>query len=310
MNIIDPTIPAPFPAVLLFFEISRTVISTCSAGIALFVIGIWALRKDIADTRGLDKVIALSNLCLAMPLAVFGAEHFAAAKGIMQIVPSFMPWPLFWTYFVGLALLAASLSIATKIQAGWAGLLFGIMMFLFVAMMDIPGTIAKPHDRFNWALTLRELSFGSGGWCFAGLAFDGRAQGKSKLVTIARIVIGIGAMVYGVEHFLHPINVPGVPLAKVMPEWIPMRSLIGYVTGAMLIVGGACMLVAKKTRMAATYLGAWITLLVLVIYGPILIASLLDPSTDVKVEGINYFFDTLLYAGTVLALANASPRVD
>ncbi len=62
--------------------------------------------------------------------------------------------------------------------------------------------------------------------------------------------------------------------------------------------------------MAATYLGTWIVLLVVFIYGPILIASLPDPSTDVKVEGLNYFFDTLLYAGVILALASAAPRTD
>jgi hypothetical protein len=45
-------------------------------------------------------------------------------------------------------------------------------------------------------------------------------------------------------------------------------------------------------------------------YGPILIASLADPSTDVKVEGINYFLDTLLFAGAILALAGATPRTD
>ena len=48
-----------------------------------------------------------------------------------------MPWRLFWAYFVGFALLAASLSIATKIQVRWSGLLFGIMMFLFVVTLDI-----------------------------------------------------------------------------------------------------------------------------------------------------------------------------
>jgi len=51
-------------------------------------------------------------------------------------------------------------------------------------------------------------------------------------------------------------------------------------------------------------------LLVIFIYGPILATSLLDPSTDVKVEGLNYFFDTLLFAGTILALASATPRTD
>jgi hypothetical protein len=60
--------------------------------------------------------------------------------------------------------------------------------------------------------------------------------------------------------------------------------------------------------MAATYLGAWILLMVVFVYGPILIASLADPRTEVKVEGLNYFFDTLLFAGTILALAKATPR--
>jgi len=110
---------------------------------------------------------------------------------------------------------------------------------------------------------------------------------------------------YGVENFLYPINAPGVPLEKVMPTWIPARLLIGYVTGAILVVGGVGILSMKKARMAATYLGTWILLLVLVVYGPILVVSLLDPSTAVKVEGLNYFFDTLLFAGTVLALASA-----
>ena len=86
-----------------------------------------------------------------------------------------------------------------------------------------------------------------------------------------------------------------------MPAWIPGRLLIGYLTGAFLLVGGASILLAKKTRLAATYLGAWLVLLVLFIYGPVLTASLADPSTAVKVEGINYFFDTLLFAGAILA---------
>jgi len=301
------------PAILAaFFEISRTVVSTCSAGVVVLLIGLLATTRDFTEARGLDKIVALANLCFAMPLAVFGAEHFAAAKGIMQLVPKFMPWPLFWTYFVGFALLAASLSIATKIQVGWSGLLFGIMMFLFVAMMDFPGALAHPHYRFSWTYVLREMSFGGGGWILAGDALrePGRGQGGSKLITVGRVLIGIAAVFYGVEHFLHPLNVPGVPLEKFMPTWIPARVLISYLTGAILLIAGLCILRAKKTRTAATYLGTWIFLLVLVVYGPILIASLLDPSTDVKVDGINYFFDTLLFAGAILALASATPRTE
>lgn len=292
-----------------FFEVSRTATSMCFVGIALLLIGLWAAKRDVVNARGPAKVVALANLCFAAPLAVFGAEHFSAAQGIMQIVPKFMPWPLFWTYLVGAGLLAASLSIATKVQVQWSGLLFGIMMFLFVAMMDLPGTLANVHNRISWVLLCREMSFGAGGWVLAGGAMQaGRSQAGSKLITVGRVVIGPAAMFYGVEHFLHPINVPGVPLEKLMPAWIPAPHLISYLTGAILLVAGTAILLNKKVPVAATYLGSWIFLLVLFVYGPILIASLLDPSTDVKVEGLNYFFDTLLYAGTILALARATPR--
>ena len=291
-----------------FFEISRTAVSMCSTGILLFLIATWAAKADIARDRGLDKVVALSNLCFAIPLAVFGALHLSAARGLMQLVPAYMPWRLFWAYFVGCALLAASLSIATKIQVQWSGLLFGIMMFLFVALLMIPGAIATPRDRIAWTLVCRESSFGSGGLLLAAAAM--RWQGKNKLIAVGRVVIGFAATFYGVEHFLHPANVPGVPLEKFTPLWIPGHRLITYLTGAILIVAGICILLNRKTRMAATYLGTWIVLLVLFVYGPILIASLADPSTDVKVEGINYFADTLLYGGTILALASATPRTE
>lgn len=292
---------------LTIFQFPSTVLSTCSAGIALCAIGLLPAKADVAQARGLDKIVALSHLCFAIPLAVFGAEHFADARSIMQGVPAFMPWHLFWTYFVGAALLAASLSIATKTQVRWSGLLFGIMMFLFVAMMDLPQTLADPHKRISWVLLLRQMSFGSGGWCLAGLAMEGgRPPAKSRLVPVARVVIGIAAIFYSLQQFLHPTLAPGVPLAKPMAGWLPAR-FIGYLTGVILLVGGISILLARKTRLAATYLGAWILLLVLFVYGPMLMAAFLDPSTAVRVEGINYFFDTLLFAGTILALAAASP---
>ncbi len=291
-----------------FFEISRAAVSMCGAGILLFLVALWAAKTDVARASGLDKIVALSNLCFAIPLAVFGAEHLSGAKFLMLMVPSYIPWRLFWAYFVGFALLAASLSIATKIQMRWSGLLFGIMMFLFVAMLHIPRALASPGDRIPWTIVLREMSFAGGGWILAGSAM--RGPGGSKLITVGRVLVAIAAIFFAIEHFLHPAGCPGVPLEKLTPVWIPGRLLIGYLTGAILLVAGVGMLLAKKTRMAATYLGTWLVLLVLFIYGPILIAQLSDASIAVKVEGINYFADTLLFAGAILALASATKHTD
>jgi uncharacterized membrane protein YphA (DoxX/SURF4 family) len=308
-----PTLASFFT--LTFFEIPHSATLLCSAGIVIFLIGIVTAKNDLVQTQGLDRAVALSNLCFAMPLAVFGTQHFTDTQSIAQMVPSFMPWHLFWTYFVGIAMLAASLSIAAKVQVQWSGLLFGIMMFVFVAMMDLPGALADRHNRIAWILMLRELSFGCGGWCLAGFAMQGEgAPGgyskiKSKLITVARIVIGVAAVVYGAQQFLYPKLAPGVPLERPMDAWIPARAVIGYLTGVILLVCGVFILLARKTRTAAAYLGSWILLLVLFVYGPMLIAALQNPNTGEKVVGIDYFFDTLLYAGTVLALANASPHV-
>ena len=306
------------PILVAFFEISRTVVSMCTAGMLLFLIALWAAKVDIGRARGLEKIVALSNLCFAIPLAVFGALHLSAAQGLMTMVPAYMPWRLFWAYFVGCALIAASLSIATKIQLRWSGLLFGCMMFLFVAMLHIPRALANPGDRFAWTIVIREMSFAGGGWILAGNSIlagnatreQGRGRFASTLVTVGRVLIAIAAIFFGVEHFLHPANVPGVPLEKLMPAWIPGHRLISYLTGAILLVAGVSFLLNRKTRMAATYLGTWLVLLVLFVYGPILISALANPGTDVQVEGINYFADTLLFAGTILALASATPRTD
>jgi hypothetical protein len=296
---------------LLLFEISPIAISMCSAATALFIIGILAARRDLAQARGLDKIVALSNVYFAIPLAAFGAEHLAAGRSLAKGVPAYMPGRLFWAYFVGFALIAASLSIATNIQVRWSGLLFGIMMFMFDAMLHIPRALADPHNRISWVIVLREMSFGSGAWILSGSAIDGwRARGRSVLVNVSRVLIGITAVFFSVQHFLHPALAPGVPLEKPMAEWIPAGVAIGYLTGAILFVSGLCILLAKITRIAASALGIWIVLLVVFVYGPMLIAALLDPRTAVKVEGINYFADTLLFAGVILALARASPRPD
>jgi uncharacterized membrane protein len=293
-----------------FFEFSPTAFSMSAAILALLLIGLLAAKNDIAQARGLDKIVALTNMCFAIPLAAFGAEHLSGAKFLMNLVPPYMPWRLFWAYFVGFALIAASLSIGTKTQVRWSGLLFGTMMFLFVAMIHFPGAV-RSGERILWTIVIREMSFGGGGWVLAGIAMGGSHAPGKNLITVGRVLIAIAAIFFGLQHFLHPLGLPGVPLEKQMASWIPARPIIDYLTGTFLIVAGFCFLLARKTRMAATYLGAWIVLLVVVIYGPVLIAALVDPSTAVKVEGLNYFADTLLFGGAILSLARAAtPRHD
>jgi uncharacterized membrane protein len=127
---------------------------------------------------------------------------------------------------------------------------------------------------------------------------------------VGRIVIALAAIFFGIQHFLHPLGLPGVPLQREMPLWVPARMLIDYVTGAALLVAGVSILLNKKARIVAAAVCGWILLTILVIYGPVMIGALSDPSIGAKVEGINYFADTLFFAGVILAAASAAPRSD
>ena len=54
------------------------------AGLALLVIGLLAAKNDLARARGIDKIVALTYLCFAIPLAVFGAEHLSGEKLLLE----------------------------------------------------------------------------------------------------------------------------------------------------------------------------------------------------------------------------------
>ena len=79
------------PTIATFFESAPVVVATCTAGIAVFLIGVWFSIKEIAVAHASDKIAALSNLCVAVPLAVFGAEHLSGVQLVLGAVPKYVP---------------------------------------------------------------------------------------------------------------------------------------------------------------------------------------------------------------------------
>jgi uncharacterized membrane protein len=274
----------------------------------LFIIGFIKIVSELSQEHTVDKIMPFGRMFFAIPMAVFGSEHFTATADIAAIVPRWIPAHTFWVYLVGAAFICAALSIALLIQARLAAALVGMTLLIFVLVMDLPGTIAHPGNRFFWALALRQLAFSGGAFAFAMSPGStrpktpSRAQLTKALAAIPRFFIGIPALFYGVEHLLHPEYVPGISLQKLTPDWIPGRIVLSYFVGVILILAAVCLLVNKKTRMAATVLGLTILLTVLWIYLPMLLAAPTD------VVALNFFFDTLLFSGTILLLANAMDK--
>jgi uncharacterized membrane protein YphA (DoxX/SURF4 family) len=266
--------------------------------VVIFIYGDWQ------KARGLDKLILFGPLFYAAPLAGFGTEHFTLTKAIASIVPAWIPYHYFWAYFVGACFIAAGFSLVTRIQARLSASLLALTFFLFVVLMDAPGWAKNPRDRFALTFVLRELSFGAGPLALAAsLTQQWRERGTHILATIARYVIAITVLFYGFEQFLHGDHVPGVPLEPLTAPYVFGHAIWTYVAAVVYAAGGILLLIGKKTRAAATWVGLSVLFVELVVYVPIAVVE--RASID---NGFNYLGDTLMFCGAVLLLATAMPH--
>jgi len=260
--------------------------------------GLLASWRELRDAPFADKLIVLGPVFFAIPLALFGTQHFVQTKPIMGLIPRWIPAHLFFALLVGACLIAAGLSIATRINSVLAASLVAVMFVCFEALLMIPGAVADPHNRFNWIIVLREFTFCAGALSIAAMrAQTWSDRARNAVRTFVRLELGLALTFYAVQQFLYPAHVPGVPLELVTPTWIPGHAIWCYLTGAVYLVAGLCLLANRRARLAATAAGAMLLLLMLAVYLPMLVAKPLD------MEAIDYFFDTLLYSGSVLSVA-------
>jgi uncharacterized membrane protein len=266
-----------------------------AAGIAALVAGLVLVRARFRTARGAGKILVLGPVFEAVALAMFAAEHFTAARDLAGIVPKWLPGPLFWTYFFGVALAAAAVSFLVWRCVRWSAMLLALFFLLVVATVDLPGLPKNMHDRFFWILTVRETCFAGGAMVLAGSLWRG-ALGN-VLMRVGRLVVAATMIFYAIEHFLYPRNVPGVPLEKMTPGWIPGAAVLADFVGVVLLIAGIALLIEWRIEVAAASAGVVLVLLVAFFYVPIFLTETHSP---LAVEGLNYVGDTLLFGATVL----------
>ncbi len=200
------------------------------AGLAALVAGLVLARERFRAAGGVERVLVLGPILEAVALAVFAAEHFTAAHDLMGVVPRWLPGALFWTYFVGVAWLAAAVSFIAWRQVRWSASLSALLFLIIVATVSLPGLPKHVHERLYWTLVVRETSFAGGAMVLAGGVWPREGWVRIALVRIGRGIVATVMIFYAIQHFLFPKFVPGVPLEKPMPEWAPAMPL-SYLVG-------------------------------------------------------------------------------
>jgi len=273
---------------------------SCFAAV-LFALGVFlTVRKSAAQTNVLDRVIAFGPFFFGWPLAVFGAQHIVFLSLVVNGVPAWMPGHLFWALFVGVALIAAALSLTTGIMADKAALLAGVMLFCFVLMIYVPNLVQNPGDLAVTQL-LRDLSMSGGALALAGtLAENGRWSKLGWIAVVGRYFFALGIVDFGVENFLHPQYAPVVPEPDLMmPAWIPAHMVYAWFSGVILVACGVAMLVNFRTRLAGVVAGIAFFALTIFFYLPM---EVVHPSIEISGE-LDQLAQALGMSGAALLVA-------
>jgi uncharacterized membrane protein len=306
---------------LAALSIPSAVLWPYFAGGAILLIGSVAARKyRVRQADGLDRIVFLGPLLLAIPMAIFGGDHFMAAPFVAKIVPSWIPGHLFWTYFVGVALIAAAFSLATRIQPRLSAALLGIMIFIFVLTIHIPSCFATPYDKTRLTIVLRDSTLAAAALAFAASQSEDSREGRTEgwlqslrlqsvgriWIVVARFLIAISIAVFGIDQYLNPTFAPGIPqegpVFVAMPAWIPGHVFWAYLTGTIFVVCAIGLTTRRYARSAATVLGLTVLALAVFIYLPITISK----ASDIA-NGLNYLAIHSALAGAALLLACSLP---
>ena len=173
----------------------------------------------------------VGRLLIALPMLVYPVLHFIYTDFVASIIPPWIPWHLFWTYFTALTIFAAGLAILFKKVAQLAAALLAVEILLFCLLIHLPLLFHSPANEWAHRQMFGDMpsrvnnafkDFGLSGavFLFAG-AQSGRwrVSGRDSLSTFGLAIVSISIVGFAIVHFVNPAFAPGIP---------PMEVSIGF----------------------------------------------------------------------------------
>ncbi len=234
----------------------------------------------------LNRITEQGRMIFGVAIVALGGEHLICANIAAQpfpaqfhaiVIPA-IPWiPAHpWlAYVTGAALVVAGLSILLNMQARAGALLFGGLFLGCDLILHVPRMVVVPQ---NWGLrgeVCEMLALSSAAFVLAGTSAraDGSAGRWDRAVTnIGRVLFGIAAVVFGVDHFL-ALNL----IASLIPAWMPGHIFLASLTGAAMIAAGVSIVTKWKGGLGAFGLGMMFLLFVLSLHVPRVLAAPYSP---------------------------------
>jgi len=122
------------------------------------------------------KPMPIGRIFFSLLIIMFGFSHFVFPVDVSAMVPKWLGAPLFWTYFVGAALVALGLSIIFKIWIKVAAWLLATMLLLFFLFFHLPDAIQNPSVGYGNEIVRAIICLQFCGIAMVIAATDGRGN--------------------------------------------------------------------------------------------------------------------------------------
>lgn len=269
--------------------------------------------SHITLSDALEATIPAGRFILAMPMLIYPVLHFVYPAFVSTIVPPWIPFRLFWTYFTAVTIFSAGVAFVINKYARLAATLLAIEILLFVLLIHLPLLFHSPSNTWANKAMFGDYpgriinAFKDFGLCGATFIFAGsqseawRRSGRDHVLAFGRAIVLISVAALGALHFVLPEYAPGLPpMIRNVLFPIPGHLFWVYGTAVTLIVTAGLIAANWRVRTTAAFLGVFILFFDLVTWLPTFIAQ------PMQLTG-NWLKDIGIAAG-VLILAGAQRR--
>ncbi|HEX6227644.1 MAG TPA: hypothetical protein VFZ52_24670 [Chryseolinea sp.] len=220
----------------------------------------------------LDKITKVGRYFLGIPMMVFGIQHFLYSDFVVQLVPAWMPWRLFWTYFAGVALFASGLGIVFHVLTRVTSTLLGLMISTWILILHIP-RIFEFHSNSEFLNTFNALVFASGAFLLSVTESEKSFLEKFSHwgARVSPVFMAISFTVFGLELFIQQklVFIVGAEYGDIPGElfWV-------YVSGIAFIAAATAIVLRYRVFMVSVIMGIYILFVTIMLYGPLVLEDI------------------------------------
>jgi putative oxidoreductase len=117
----------------------------------------------------MKKLTTVGRILFAIPFALFGINHFLMLDYYLGMLTSFVPLGAYTIILTGIMLIAASISIITKVLVKFSTLLLAILLFTFIITIHIPHLFTDTDKTITIIALLKDISLLGGSLMIAGI---------------------------------------------------------------------------------------------------------------------------------------------